>query len=33
VMRLLNWVGVIDMSRSQKMRYTPATELAPPSQA
>jgi stearoyl-CoA desaturase (delta-9 desaturase) len=32
VMRLLNWVGIIDMSKSQKMRWAPAEEaiVAPP---
>ena len=30
VMRLFNWLGIIDMSRSQKMRYAPASAVSPP---
>ena len=30
VMRLFNWLGIIDMSRSQKMRYAPSSAVSPP---
>jgi stearoyl-CoA desaturase (delta-9 desaturase) len=30
VMRLFNWLGIIDMSRSQKMRWAPAPAVSPP---
>ena len=30
VMRLFNWLGIIDMSSSQKMRWAPAPAVSPP---
>ncbi len=30
VMRLFHWLGIIDMSRSQKIRYAPSSAVSPP---